>query len=146
MIDWTNPECLVTSHFTVKECLWLHKWERLACEADGLSDEVKNEIVKLCSIMETIRTLLQAPIITHSFFRSRAYNLLIGSPQFDVHYAGKAIDFDCSPILTILQVKEKLRPNLERYGIRLENNGPLADWVHVDTKKPSVSGRREFLP
>ena len=47
-IDWTKGTSKVSKYFTVYEAVTLHSWNRLANEGDGLTDDVKTQIVKLC--------------------------------------------------------------------------------------------------
>jgi uncharacterized protein YcbK (DUF882 family) len=93
--------------------------------------------------METIRTLLQQPINVHCMFRSPEYNQLIGAPAHDVHSQGMAIDFDCSPGMDIQAIKERLRPVLERYCVRMEKG--TTTWIHLDIHPLGPSGW-EFTP
>lgn len=141
MIDWTNPKSQVTQHFNVADACELHMWKRLATPADGLNPD---KLIVLCQKMEQIRTYLGCPVNVHCMFRSPAYNKQIGAPSNDVHSQNMACDFDCLPHLTCDQVKEKLLPKLEEFGIRMENNGHGASWVHIDTH--SVIFKRYFKP
>lgn len=139
MIDWTNGECQVTSHFTVKDCLYLHQWQRLAhIDHDGV---YLHKLVALCQKLEEVRECLGgSPMNIHSMFRSQEYNHAIGLHLLnDVHARSVACDFDCSPTLTIPQVKELLRPQLKRLGMRMEKG--TTTWVHLDTYPVGVSGR-----
>lgn len=139
-VDWTKGTCQVSKYFTVYEAMTLHSWNRLANEEDGITDQVKTETVKLCLIMDQVRELLGCPINVHCIFRSVKYNqeVLHSLPQ-DVHSKGMAIDFDCNGHYTIEQVKEKLRPILEKFNIRME--GGTTTWVHLDTHAVGPSGR-----
>lgn len=132
MIDWTNPTQQVTPHFSVHECLYLPTWSRLANESDGLTDDIQNQLVLLCITLEKLRNFLGVPFNVHCMYRPPAYNDSIGAPTNDVHSMGQAVDFDCGPNVTCDQVKGHLMPVLEQYGIRMENNGNGANWVHVD--------------
>lgn len=132
MIDWTDPTSEVTPHFTVHECLYLPQYKRLANESDGLTTDIQNQLVLLCTTMEKIRTFMGVPVNVHCMYRPPAYNDLIGAPTHDVHSMGMAIDFDMEPNVTCDQVKGHLQPVLEQYGVRMENNGNGANWVHID--------------
>ena len=142
MIDWTDPTSQISAHFTVKDVAYLHQWNRLANESDGLDSAMKDKLVALCQTLETIRSFIGFPMNSHCGFRSKAYNKLIGAPESDVHEQGLALDFDCSPNMSISDVQAKLRPKLEELGIRMERNTPT--WVHVDTH--AVGNAREFYP
>ena len=139
-IDWTDGKSMVSKHFSVKEAITLHSWDRLANEADGLTEEVKLQIVKLCKIMDEVRDAIGVPMSVHCIFRSVQYNReVLKSLPNDVHAKGEAIDFDCNSKLTIEQTKEKIRPLMEKLEIRME--GGTATWIHLDTRAVGPSGR-----
>lgn len=144
-IDWTNPDQMVSKYFSVKECLWLTQWKRLANEADGLSEQIKSNIVNFSQFMDTLREYLSCAIKSHCLYRSPVYSKLVGGTETDAHTEGKAMDFDCLPVMTCDQVKQKLRPILETLKFRMEKNGDKMLWVHVDRREPGPSGR-EFTP
>lgn len=136
-IDWTDPSCHVTSHFTVKDCLMLHSWNRLATEEDGADFE---KLIALCDKMEQVRNVLECEINVHCMFRSQAYNESQKiKPVGDVHSMSLACDFDSNGYLTIEQVKAKLLPVLSTYGIRMEKG--TTTWVHIDLHGVGPSGR-----
>lgn len=144
MIDWTNENDNITAHFTVRDALLLHSYNRLANESDGLTEEGKDSLVKLCEKMEEIRDLLDCPVSVHCMFRSQEYNKTIGAIPNDVHAQFLACDFDCNKNMTCDEVKAKLLPELETLGIRMENNGQGAAWIHIDLHP--VMHNRYFTP
>ena len=145
MPDWTNPQDQVTEHFTVKEMITLHADNRLANESDGFNESMQNQIVNLCQVLEQVRAFLAVPMSVHCGYRSQAYNQSQGiSPVADVHSgAGNdscaAIDFDCNADLSIQEVKDKLEPMLEQWGLRMEKG--TTTWIHLDNRRPGPSGR-----
>lgn len=145
-IEWSNPNSKVSKYFTVKECLWLPQWKRLANEADGLSDLIKENLIELCKQMDEVRVALAAPLTVHCCYRPEAYNKLVGGAKNSAHKSGQAIDFDaagasCDDIRKkILELK--LLPTLR---LRMEDL-PASSWVHIDTRKPSAESARFFKP
>jgi hypothetical protein len=138
-IDWTNPDCQVTDHFTVNDALCLHSWNRLATEDDG-ADLSKLQV--LCQKLEEVRAALGCPMNVHCMFRSKEYNIEQGillPTGNDVHAQSLACDFDCNSTMSIQDVKDKLEPMLEQLGIRMEFG--TTTWVHVDLRAPGPSGR-----
>jgi hypothetical protein len=137
-IDWTDPDCQVTDHFTVRDCLWLHgSYNRLATEDDGVD---LDKMLTLCQVLEQVREILGCAMNVHCMFRSQAYNQSQGiHPAADVHSMSEACDFDCGSALTIQEVKDKLEPVLGKLGIRMEKG--TTTWVHVDLHKVGPSGR-----
>lgn len=139
MIDWTNPNCEVTEHFTVKDCLFLHSWNRLATEQDGVEFD---KLIILCNKLEEVRSILGCPMNIHCIFRSRQYNIeqkILLPTGNDVHAQNLAVDFDCGHILSIQQVKDILEPKLKDLGIRMEKG--TTTWIHLDLREPGPSGR-----
>lgn len=131
MIDWTDPKCKITAHFTVHEAIYLPTWERMANESDGLTEEIKNNLVNLFTIMEKIRDVLGCPINVHCTYRPGPYSVAVGGTIHDVHTLGQAIDLDCNPNMTCDEAKQKLLPLLESMNLRMEDNGN-APWLHLD--------------
>lgn len=144
MITWHDPHSRVSAQFNVHDCLYLPKWGRLANEDDGLTDIAKTNLIYLCKTLDKLIVYLDAFINVHSMFRPPEYSKLVGGSEHDVHTYGRAIDFDCNPQMTCDEVKQKLLPVLEKYGLRLEDNGPQASWCHLDTH--SVATTRFFKP
>lgn len=139
-IDWTKVTCQITAHVSVGEAITLHAWNRLANADDGLTDQIKANIVKTCQMMEEIRNIVGCPINIHCMFRSEQYNKeVVKAIPNDVHAQGEAADWDALPTLTIEQAKEKIRPHLEKLNIRLEGGTPT--WLHNDWHAVGPSGR-----
>lgn len=140
-IDWTNPQCKVSTNFTVGDCLTLHALNRLATEADGVDLQ---KLVILCAKMEQVVAALGCKVRVHCMFRSQAYNHSQGiSPMADVHSFSEACDFDANENLTIQEVKDKIEPLLDQLGLRMERG--TTSWIHVDLRNPGPSGRY-FIP
>ena len=145
-IDWTNPNDKISQYFTVREALWLPQWNRLTTEADGLTKEIKWNIMEAALLMDIVRAALETPVVVHCWYRPTAYNKLVGGASKSAHTEGKAIDFsittnDCD------YVRDKiLKLNLlETYELRMEDL-PGSNWVHLDTRAPGPSGKRFFKP
>lgn len=156
-IDWSNPESKISKYFTVKEAILLREWNRLANESDGLNEHVKSELVRIFTEqMDWIREFLNKPVFIKSAYRPKAYNVAIGGATKSAHMCEEsyaAVDFwcdmdgdgdkdgqDCD------EIKSKLMPQLEIRGIRMEDNGAGAKWVHIDNKPLIIGGNRFFKP
>jgi hypothetical protein len=154
-VDWTDPNCPISKYFTVKNAIYLPQWSRLSNERDSLTDDAKAALIKLFTeIMDPIRELLGKPIKVHVSFRSPEYNVLIGGAKMSIHMARKhddgslvaACDFSAdmgkgSLGANCYEIKKILKPKLAEMGIRMEDNGDLAPWVHIDNRKPGPGGR-----
>lgn len=144
-IDWSNPASQVSQWFTVKECIWLPKWDRLASESyinDGLTEDVKFALYALCNQMDHIRNFIEAPLIVHCTFRTVQYNQLVGGAEHSSHIKGEAMDWHAEG-LDCDKVRELLIPSLESLGMRMEDR-PGSNWIHTDISK--VISHRFFKP
>jgi hypothetical protein len=149
-IDWTDPKSQVSTNFNVKDCLYLPTWGRLANESDGLTDEIKENLVNTCAKMEVIRIVGgNKPIKVHCMFRPPMYNKIIGGATRSAHLTGEACDFSWLNESTNKgcdDFRSLLIPKLEDLDIRMEDLSAKTSraWVHIDTKKPSPN--RYFKP
>lgn len=153
-IDWSDPTEKISEFFTVKEALWLPQWNRMATEADGLTMEIKANIVYFArEKMDPVRRIVGKTIIVKNWFRPDLYNKLIGGARLSLHKLGLAGDWytdvdgdgdkdgeDCD------NLKAMLLPHLETLGIRMEDNGAGARWIHNDGKFVPAGGNRFFKP
>ena len=150
MIDWTNPDCQISSNFKVKDALWLPTWSRLANESDGLTDAIKENLIHLCAKMEGIRAFLgNRPIFVHCMFRPTAYNAIIGGAPHSAHLTGQAIDFHIDKLSDNKgcdSIRALLVPKLAEFNIRMEDVSDKTNrnWVHIDEIEPR--GNRYFKP
>lgn len=152
-IDWSDPKAKISKYFTVNEALMLREWKRLANAEDGLTDEIKANIVKTAQKMDVIREFVGKPLLIKSWLRPPKYNVAIGGAAQSAHMDGLAVDWwtdengdghldgqDCD------QLKELLAPKLEEWEIRMENNGRGARWIHIDLRAVPAGGKRFFKP
>jgi hypothetical protein len=146
MIDWTNPDDMVSSHFSVKEAIYLPTWGRMATEEDGLNDEVKSNLIKLFTVMDQVRDYFNTPIHVHVTYRPAAYNKQIGGALNSSHIQGLACDFDVVGMVCEVARQKILTDNmLETWNMRMENNGSSSNWIHLSIDW--IPGHnRYFLP
>lgn len=144
-IDWTNPSSKVGKYFTVKDALWLTSWNRMANEQDGLTQEIKDNLVELFKKMDAIRDFFNAPVLVHVTYRPEEYNKLIGGAKNSAHKVGKACDFHIKDLdCDAARDKIILAGMLDRLNLRMENKAK-SNWVHLDLYPPSVSGGKRFF-
>jgi len=145
-IDWSDPKCKISKHFTVKEATYLPSWK---CY-HTVSESEKEEILKLAKIMDTIRERIGKPIAVHVWIRPKKancpgherdgqdYNLFIGSTsKKSSHIIGAAVDFHVTGVSDFNALRQKILPWLEELCIRMENQ--QGNWVHIDTRKKGFS-------
>lgn len=144
-IDWSNPKSKISKYFTVKEALWLPSWGVMHMP----SEEEKANILKHAVKMDLIREFLNAPINVHCWIRpvlnnpsskyhGQDYNAFVKGAKNSSHRVGLATDYSASG-LNCDDVRAKLEPKLEEWGLRMENLSG-SNWVHVDSA-PVISTR-----
>lgn len=133
------PGC---SHFTWREALWLPSWNRMAEESDGLTDEIKQNLISSFQWMETVRSYFDKPINVHVAYRPVAYNQQIGGALHSQHSVGCAVDFDVVG-MSCDEVRAKIldEGKLDEWNLRMEDNGMGAGWIHLDSRAPGPGGR-----
>jgi Peptidase M15 len=148
-IDWTNPQCKVSVHFTVKEMLYLPTWKRMANEADGLNDVIKKNLIDLAKAMDIVREHFGKPINVHVTYRPAGYNKAIGGAMRSAHSDGQAMDFDI-PGINCDDVRKSINDAalLEIWNMRMEDISALTsrNWVHLDRRILASGGHRFFKP
>jgi hypothetical protein len=153
-IDWTHSLSKLSKHFIVRDALFLPQWNRLANIEDGLSADAKVGLLDLFKRMDLVRDYLNSPIAVHVSFRPWKYNVLVGGAKQSAHVARAvyedgnryciaaadwhAVTMSCS------EVREKLVPKLEEFGLRMEDHD--GNWIHTDNRPPGATGRRFFKP
>lgn len=144
-INWADPACKVSKYFNVKELLYLPTWKRMANEADGLNETIKENLVDLAKSMDTVRDHFGKPIRIHVTYRPLEYNKAIGGALHSAHSDGQAMDFDIVG-LTCDDVRKAINDAnlLETWQMRMENID--GNWVHLDRRQPTAGGQRFFKP
>ena len=145
-----DPQDPISKHFTWREALWLPSWKRLANESDGLCPSVITNLIDLFSKLDVIREYFGLPIIVHCAYRPVSYNSFIGGAKESAHMAlgsWAACDFHVS-MMPCDDARDRILRDgkLEELGLRMENPGYPANWVHVDSKPVSDGGSRFFIP
>ena len=151
----------ISSHFTYGEALWLPTWGRMGNDTDGLTGDVIARLTFLFQKMDVVRDYFGKPIRVHVAWRPEAYNRLIGGATNSAHRAQvdgsgaelpgngmeAAVDFDVEG-LTCDQARQMILNDnkLEEWGMRMEDNGAGASWIHLDTRQPLPGHQRFFKP
>lgn len=138
----------ISSHFTWHDALWLPKWNRAACEQDGLDSWHLDTLEWFFKErVEPTRLFIGLPFVVHVCCRPDAYNKLVGGKEDSAHRIPSvkvaAIDFHVKGI-TCDDVRIKLTPELSKFQVRVEDR-PGSDWVHMDSKIPP-NGHWLFKP
>lgn len=131
----------LSNYFTWQEALWLPHWNRSADLDDGLTDEIKANIIKTALVHDQIRDIIGASIIVHSWYRPPSYSIEVGGTASDVHTQGLAVDWHTTG-MTCAEAMTKLEPLLDQLNIRMERN--TTDWIHTDCKELIPGHQRYF--
>lgn len=146
-INWKDGKSLVSKYFSVHECIFLPSWARMATEEDGLNDEIKDNLIKLCSAMDLVREYFDKPINVHVTYRPEDYNNQVHGAQHSQHKIGLAMDFDVKDLTCKDAIASILADNkLEEWSMRMENNGSDPTWIHLDLKEVIEGHSRYFIP
>jgi uncharacterized protein YcbK (DUF882 family) len=136
----------ISRHFTWKEALWLPQWKRMANEADGVTDQVLENLKILFQKMDLVREFIRRPVVVHCAYRPKLYNELVKGAPSSAHLALEpgvaAVDFNVDG-LACMPTKIDFLPMLDIWDMRMERNGIEADWVHLDTGRKGI---RYFRP
>lgn len=134
----------ISKYFTMREALWLPKWNREANESDGLDNNVLMNLSNLFEEMDLLREFFGRPIIVHVAYRPAEYNKLVKGAPKSAHLLGKAVDFHVAEMDCDVARQKILDANLlELHGLRMENL-PGSSWIHIDTMAPGKN--RYFSP
>lgn len=158
---------MISGGYTVNEAIWLPQWQRQANEVE-LTDGAKQGLCTVFDKLDRVDSRYGVKHVIHCAFRPLAYNELpiIGGAPGSAHVARVmginseipigAIDAHptggCVEGLEVSQACDKLRELMLAdllgpvFGIRVENRGPGAPWVHYDNKPVPPGGHWYFIP
>jgi hypothetical protein len=124
--DLSEPILPETPNFKWYEALELRHWG-MYCFPDN--DFIFANIEATAQVMQKIRALLKRPIEVTSWYRPERYNMEIGGSKRSHHRMGMAVDFKVDG-MTAGQVRERLKPRLEYWDIRMQNSNTR--YIHID--------------
>lgn len=134
----------ISAYFEWKDALYLPQYLRIADESDGVTPEVKANLVVLFDKLDIIRDFFDSPILCHVAYRSPEYNKLVGGASKSAHLLGKAVDFHVIGVSCDKVRQELIKDGLlESMELRMEDL-PGSNWVHIDTMPPNPN--RFFKP
>lgn len=138
----------ISKYFTLNEATYLPKWKTNHI----LSNEELSDIKHLAAIMDKVRELIGKPCSVHVWMRpeslnnpqsehhGESYNKLVGGAPKSMHRFGRAVDCHFEGI-SCADAKKIILPKLAELGLRMEDNGENAQWIHLDTRNPGPGGR-----
>lgn len=127
----------LSTHFSLSEFVTSQTAERLGID-NTPPQAVMRAILRTATGMEGVRTLLCAPIIISSGYRSPALNKSIGGASNSQHMKGEAVDFICPGYGSPLKICKAIVAS----GIKFDQLIQEGKWVHISF---SDANRREVL-
>ncbi len=117
----------LTPHFSLEEMIASQEATRRGID-NTPPDNVFLNLIKLCNVLEKVRTILDAPIVVSSGYRSPQLNRAIGGATASHHMIGLACDFIAPAFGTPLDVCNKIRESDIQYDQLIHEFGR---WVHI---------------
>ncbi|MFK8330096.1 D-Ala-D-Ala carboxypeptidase family metallohydrolase [Pseudomonas sp. BJa5] len=127
----------LTEHFTLPEMTMSESAARLGIDNTPDAAALVN-LHRLCTFLETVRQLVDKPVLVSSGYRSRALNSAIGGSPNSAHIQGLAADINV-PGLTAAALAQRVADSPLMFDqLILEYD----QWVHLGL---SLSGERRQL-
>lgn len=127
----------LSTHFSLSEFVTSQTAARLGID-NTPPQAVMRAILRTATGMEGVRTLLSAPIIISSGYRSPELNKAIGGAKNSQHVKGEAVDFICPGYGSPLKICKAIVAS----GIKFDQLIQEGQWVHISF---SDANRREVL-
>lgn len=132
---------LPASRFTWKDALYLREWGWSCYPND---QQIVNIMLCAGKLEQISKYFFNAEIEIVSWLRPPQYNAAINGARKSAHIEGAAVDFKIKGAEQYV-IRERLKSELQRLDIRMEQLAQGADWVHIDLRKPD-NGVRYFKP
>lgn len=119
----------VTAHFTWREMLTSATAIRLGLNNTPESDEIYDNIRRVCEVLEPIREYFIKYIRVVSCFRSQEVNQAVGGSKSSAHLKGLAVDFTMNGISN-LKICRSIPDCFQNYDQIIYEFGE-SGWVHL---------------
>lgn len=136
-------KALPKSRFTWKQVTLQNRWGFSVYPND---QQIVNAMIMAGKLESIARFLypMKVEYNIHSWLRCRPYNVFIGGAKESAHLDAAAVDFSITGADCYV-ITQRLKSELQRLEIRMEDLGENAVWCHADIK-PAVNGVRLFKP
>jgi len=135
----------MTPHFSLAEFTQSDTAARLGID-NSLPDELHDNALKTCEMLERIRFHLNAPVIITSGYRCEALNKAIGSKPTSDHTLALAADIKAPKAGSPSKVAKELAAVIDVLGIgQLILEFPTSNgggWTHVSIARPDKAINR----
>ena len=128
----------ISTHFSLDEFINSQTAARQGID-NTPTDAVICSLQRTALGLELVRTLLGAPIIISSGYRSPALNKAVGGAANSQHLTGEAVDFTCPGFGTPAQVASAIKWSTIPFGQVIEE---FSRWVHISFDQ---NNRRQAL-
>lgn len=119
----------LSPHFTLAEFTVSETAARRGIDNTPREAFVLENLKRIAGVMESIRAILENPVIVSSGFRCLDLNSAIGSKPTSAHVVGLAADFICPGYGTPYDVCRAIEPHVRRLGI--DQLIYEHTWIHV---------------
>ncbi len=145
----TEPNCtdirdLELSEFTWAQALFQPKWNEYAFPNEQQKINIMLVAGRLTLIKRALYPIINIQFDIHCWLRMKKYNSEVGGARYSMHLEGGAVDFSIKGAKCYV-IRERLKSELQRLDIRMEQLPESAEWIHIDIKKPET-GVRYFKP
>lgn len=132
---------MLSAHFSFDELTLSQTAARLGLDNHPNTAELRS-LLRLAARLEQVRTLLNAPLIISSGYRSIAVNRAIGGAAFSAHVRGLAADFTAPGYGTPRAVARAIAGSDIAFDQLIFEYGR---WVHIGLAPASINPRRQIL-
>lgn len=140
----TDLRDLELSPFTWRDACIQHKWNVEIWPRETQKVNIMLMAGRLMQIKKALYPIINIEFEIVSWLRCPQYNALIGGARRSMHLEGGAVDFKIKGAQCYV-IRERLKSELQRLDIRMEQLPEGSDWVHVDIRQPE-NGVRYFKP
>lgn len=124
---------MLTTHFSLEEFTLSQTASRAGLDNEPGTVELRDNILRTAQLLERIRSLLGAPIIITSGYRSPRVNALVGGALNSAHMQGLAADFIAPSAGIPFDVCRAIALNVK--SLEIDQLIYEHTWVHVGLRK-----------
>lgn len=116
----------LSDHFSLEEMTFSQEAVRAGID-NAPPKELLGRLADTCQQAESVRALLNVPMLISSGYRCAELNALVGGSPNSAHRYGYAMDFICPTVGTPLEICRRI----QAAGVRLDQCIQEGTWVHL---------------
>lgn len=128
---------LPPSFWTWGQALYQERWGVHIFPTEQQAHNIMLMAYKLMLVQQYFPLGIIKPV---SWLRCRPYNSVIGGATNSAHTEGRAVDFVVEGAES-WRIRERLSSELDLLELRMERLPQTANWIHLDSREPGLSGR-----